>query len=80
MLGMGTVGVPNLIVYNPNAIESWDMRPSTGGSSFHFNSLERNYPVQVDTSLSRFAETGVRSNLRDLPQVTLGQDSLSDSS
>ena len=41
MLGMGTVGVPNLIVYNPNAIESWDMRPSTGGSSFHFNSLER---------------------------------------
>ena len=41
MLGMGTVGVPNLIVYNPNAIESWDMRPATGGSSFHFNSLER---------------------------------------
>ncbi len=41
MLGMGTVGVPNLIVYNPNAIQSWDMRPATGGSSFHFNSLER---------------------------------------
>ena len=44
MLGMGTVGVPNLIVYNPNAIESWDMRPATGGSSFHFNSLERVIP------------------------------------
>jgi len=41
MLGMGTVGVPNLIVYNPNVIAAWDMRPATGGANFHFNSLER---------------------------------------